>query len=123
MRCCHFARSSLLIFVFRSVYGILNSSGVRFKADLAAKFDLSSPLTPMWLGIQHIIIYLQCDNDSSLCNSLIINGFSSFLLLSDCKNEIEAENLTNFLCFLFESLVYWTGFGCEDESFHLKSFF
>ena len=30
--------------------------GVRSKTDLAAESALSFPLTPMWLGIQHIII-------------------------------------------------------------------
>ena len=69
---------------FRSINGILNLSGVRSKADMATDSALSFPLTPMWLGIQHIIISLQLDIKSILLNSLIIKGFSSFVLLNDC---------------------------------------
>ena len=54
--CCHFVWRNLLIVGFRSVYGILDLLGVRSKADLAAESALSFPLTPMWLGVQHIII-------------------------------------------------------------------
>ena len=53
---------------FRSVYGILNLLGVRSKADLAAESVLSFPLTPMWLGIQHMIISLLFDIESNLHN-------------------------------------------------------
>ena len=35
--CCHFVWKNLLIVGFRSVYGILDLSGVRSKADLAAE--------------------------------------------------------------------------------------
>ena len=51
---CHFVWRSLLTLGFRSVYGILNLSGVKSKAGLGAKSVLSFPLTPMWFGIQHI---------------------------------------------------------------------
>ena len=60
---------------FRSVYGILDLSGVRSKADLAAKIALSFHLTPMWLGVQHIIISFLFDIKSNLLNSLMIRGF------------------------------------------------
>ena len=79
-RCCHFVWRNLLILDFRSVYGILNLSGVRSKGDLAAKSALSFPLSPMWLGIPHIIISLLYDIESSLLNSLIIWGFPSFFI-------------------------------------------
>ena len=71
----------LLILGFSSVCGILKLSGVRSKANWA----LSFLLTPIWLGIQHIIISLQFDIESSLLNSF--RGFSSLLLLNDCKTE------------------------------------
>ena len=51
-----FMRRNLLIVSFRSVYGILDLSGVRYKTDLPAKSALSFPLTSMWLRVQHIII-------------------------------------------------------------------
>ena len=78
--CCHFLWRNLLILGFRSVYWILNLSGVSSKADLTAKSALSFPLIPMWLGIQHIIISLLFDIESNLLNSLIIRGFSSFFI-------------------------------------------
>ena len=53
--CCHFVWRNLSIVGFMSVYGILDLSGVRFKADLAAESALSFPLTPMWLGVQQIL--------------------------------------------------------------------
>ena len=57
LHCCYyFVWRNLLIVGFRSVYGILDLLGVRSKTDLAAESALSFPLTPMWLGIQHIII-------------------------------------------------------------------
>ena len=43
--CCHFVWRNLLIVGFRSVYGILDLSGVRSKANLAAESALSLPLT------------------------------------------------------------------------------
>ena len=57
-RCCHFVWKNLLIVGFKSVYGMEITSGLRPKADLAAESALSFPLTPMWLGIQHKIIFL-----------------------------------------------------------------
>ena len=50
-RCCHFVRKNLLIWDFKSVYGMEILSGLRSKADLATESALSFPLTPMWLGI------------------------------------------------------------------------
>ena len=68
-------RRNLLIVGFRSVYGILDLSGVRSKADLAAESALSFPLTPMWFGVQHIIISFLFDIESNLLNNLMIRGF------------------------------------------------
>ena len=59
---------------------------------------LSFPLTPMWLGIQHKIIFLWLDIESSLLSSLTINGFSSFLFFSDVNTESESENMIYLLC-------------------------
>ena len=67
------------------------------KADLVAESALSFPLTPMWLGIQRIIIFLWLDIASSLLSSLTINAFSSFLFISDVNTESESENLINLL--------------------------
>ena len=101
--CCHFVWRNLLIVGFRSVYGNLDLLGVRSKADLAAESALSFPLTPMWLGIQHIISFL-FDIESNLLNSLMIRGFWNFLFLNDSKTESESENI-NFLCLLFEIML------------------
>ena len=76
--CCHFVWRKWLIVCFKSVYGMKRTSGLRSKADLTAESALSFPLTPMWLGIQHKIIFLWLDIESSLLSSLTINGFSSF---------------------------------------------
>ena len=57
------------------MYGILDLSGFRSKADLAAESALSFPLTPMWLGVQHIIISFPIDIESNLLNSVMIRGF------------------------------------------------
>ena len=59
--------------------------GVRSKADLAPESALSFSPTPMWLGIQHIIISLLFDIESNLLNGLMIRGFSIFLFLNDSK--------------------------------------
>ena len=53
---------------------------VRSKADFAAESALSFPLTIMWLGIQHIIISLRLDIESSLLNILIIRRFTSLFV-------------------------------------------
>ena len=95
--CCHFVWRNLLIVGFRSVYGILDLSGVRSKADLAAESALSIPLIPMWLGVQHIIISFLFDIESNLLNSLMIRGFWNFLFLNDSKIECESENIINFV--------------------------
>ena len=73
--CYHFVTKNLFICDFKSVYGMLVLSGLRSKADFAAESALSLPLTPMWFGIQHIIISLWLDIESSLFSSLIINVF------------------------------------------------
>ena len=103
--CCHFVWRNLLIVGFRSVYGMLDLSGVRSKADLSAESALSFPLTPMWLGVKHIIISFLFDTESNLLNSLMIRGFWSFLFLNDSKTENESENIINFLCLLFEMML------------------
>ena len=90
--CCHFVWRNLLIVGFRSVYGILDLLGVRSKVDLAAESALSFPFTPMWLGVQHIIISFLFDIESNLLNSLMIRGFWNFLFLNDSKIESESEN-------------------------------
>ena len=92
---------------FRSVNGILNLSGVRSKADFTAESALSFPLTPMWIGILHIIIFffLLFDIECSLLGSLIIRWISSFLLLNDSKTESESENMINFISLLFEMML------------------
>ena len=102
--CCHFVWRNLLIVVFRSVNGILDLSGVRSMADLAAESALSFPLTPMWLGVQHIIVSFLFDIESNLLNSLMIRGFWNFLFLNDSKIESESEDIINFLCLLFEMM-------------------
>ena len=83
--CCHFVWRNLLIVGFRSVYGILDLSGVRSKADLAAKSALSFPLTPMWLGVQHIIISFLFDIESNLTqqfNDKRVLKFFYFLMIA-----------------------------------------
>ena len=67
--CCHFVTKNLLICGFKSVYGMLVLSRLKSKADFAVKSALSLPLTPMWLGIQHMIISLWLDIESSLFSS------------------------------------------------------
>ena len=99
-RCCHFVWRNLLIVGFRSVNWILDLSGVRSKADLAIESALPFSLTPMWLGIQHIIISFL-----NLHNSSMIRGFWIFLFLNDSKTESESENSINFLCLLFEMML------------------
>ena len=69
-RCCHFLWRNLLIIGFKSVYGMEITLGLRSKADLAAESAFSFPLTPTWLGIQHKIIFLSLDIESSLLSSL-----------------------------------------------------
>ena len=96
--CCHFVWRNSLIVGFR----ILDLSGVRSKADLAA---LSFPLTPMWLGVQHIIISFLFDIESNLLDTLMIRGFWNLLFLNDSKTESESENIINFLCLLFEMML------------------
>ena len=96
-RCCHFVWRNLLIVSFKSVYVMERTSGLRSKADLAAESVLSFPFTLMWLGIQHKIIFLWLDIESSLLSSLTINEFSSFLFFSDVKTESESENIINLL--------------------------
>ena len=79
--------------------------GLISKADLAAESALLFLLTPMWLGIQHIIISLWLDIESHLLSSLTINGFSSFLFLSDVNTESESANMINLLRLFSEMMV------------------
>ena len=100
-----FCLRNLLIVGFKSVYGTERTSRLRCGADLAAKSALSFPLTLMWLGIQHKIIFLWLDSESSLVSSLTINGFSSFLFFSDVKTESESENIIHLLCLSLEMML------------------
>ena len=102
--CCHFVTKNLFICGFNSVYGMLVLSGLRSKADFADESALSLPLTPMWLGIQHMIISLWLDIESSLFSSLIINGFSSILFFNDVNTECESENMI-YLLYLFFDII------------------
>ena len=102
--CCHFVTKNLFICGFKSVYKMLVSSGLRSKAYFAAESALSLPLTPMWLGIQHLIISLWLDIESSLFSSLIINGFSSILFFNDVNTESESENMI-YLLYLFFDII------------------
>ena len=104
-RCCYFVWSNSSIVGSRSVYGILDLSGVRSKADLAAESAPSFPLTPICLGVQHIIISFLFDIESNLLNSLMIRRFWNFLFLNDIKTKSESENNINFLCLLFEMML------------------
>ena len=97
-RWCHFLLWNLLIIGFKSVYGMEITLRLRSKADLAAESALSFPLTSMWLGIQHKIIFLWLDIKSSLLSSLKINGSASFLFSSDVDTESESENMIDLLC-------------------------
>ena len=90
---------------FGSVYRIRDLSSVRSKADLAVESARLFPLTPMWLGIQHIIISFLFDIVSNLLNSLMIRGFSNVLFPNDSKTESESENIINFLYLLFEMML------------------
>ena len=72
---------------------------------MGAESALSFPLTPMWLGVQHIIISFLFDIESNLFNSLMIRGFWNFLFLNDSKTESESENIINFLCLLKQSRI------------------
>ena len=101
----HFVWRNLLIVGFKSVYGMEILSGLRSKANLAAESALSFPLTPIWFGIQCIIISLWLDIESSLLSSLTINGFSSFLFLSDVNTESKSENMINLLCLFLEMML------------------
>ena len=104
-RCCYFVWRNLLILGFKSVYRILNLSGAKSKADLTAESALSFPLTPTWLGIRDIMISLQFNTELSLFYSLMIQRFSSFLLLDDSRTESEPENMITFLCLFFEMIL------------------
>ena len=55
--------------------------------------DLKLIFPAEWLGIQHMIISLWLDIESSEFSSLIINVFSSILFFNDVNTEIESENM------------------------------
>ena len=61
--------------------------GSDLKLIFPAESALSLPLTPMWPGIQHMIISLWLDIESSLFSSLIINEFLSILFFNDVNME------------------------------------
>ena len=124
--------SSLLSFFvkeftdYRFQIGIWNGENLdwlRSDADLAAESALSFPLTPMWLGIQHKIIFLRLDIESSLLSSLTIYGFSSYLFSSDVNTESESENMINFLCLSLEIMFLYYSLRSQiivNHSFLLK---
>ena len=91
--CCHFVWRNVLIVGFRSVYGILHLSGGRSKVDLVAESTLSFPLTPMWFGVQLIIISFLFDIESNLLNSLMIRGFWIFYFLIIAKQRVSLKIL------------------------------
>ena len=99
-----FCNKEPIYLCFKSVYGMLVLSGLRSKADFAAESALSLPLTPMWLGIQDMIISLWLDIEFSLFSSLIINGFSSILFFNDVNTENESENV-KYLLYLFFDII------------------
>ena len=124
---------NVLIFCSKSVYGILNSLVARSKAKLDAESTFSFLFTPMWLCIQHQIISFQFDIDSTLLNSLIINGSQVLYYLMIVRPKASMRILKRFLCLFFEmisrwyrndieSLFYCTGFYCEGKSFRWRSF-
>ena len=102
--CCHFVRKKLFIRGYKSVYGMLVLSELRSKTDFAAESGLSLPLTPIWLGIQHMIITLWLDIESSLFSSLIINGVSSILFFNVINTESESEIMV-YLLYLFFDII------------------
>ena len=63
---------------------IQNGDMVGAQINLAVESALSFLLTPMWLGIQPIIISLWLDIECRLLSSLTINGFSRFFLFQWC---------------------------------------
>ena len=71
-RCRHFVWRNLLIVGFKSIYGMERNSEFSYKADLATESDFSFALSPMWLGIQHKIIFLWLDIESSLLRIFLI---------------------------------------------------
>ena len=81
---CHFVWRNLLIVGFRSVYGILDLSGVRSKADLTAESTLSFPLTPMMLAVQHYTGNSFFEN--TICRYCLIHLSSVFRI--ECFGEI-----------------------------------
>ena len=92
LHCCwHFVWRNLLIVGFRSVYGVLDLSGVRSMADLATESALSFPLTPMWLGAQNIIISFLFDLESNLLNGLRIRGFWDFSFLMIARQRVSLK--------------------------------
>ena len=96
--CCHFVWRNLLIVGFRSVYGILDLSGVRSKADWAVESALSFPLTAVltiyWsfaiffctlrYHVTHavqVVVRTRCSwLYSELVHRLIVFCFSAFLI-------------------------------------------
>ena len=84
---------------FGNIVSIWNLEFIRGhlpKADLAAKYALSFPLTPMWLRIQPIRISLQFDIDSSLLKQFNDKRVLQFFLFNDSKTENKSENMINF---------------------------
>ena len=63
------------------------------------------PFTSMWLGMQHIRIFLELNIEFNLFKSLMIWGSSSFLFLCDSKTESKSENMIKLLCLLSEIIL------------------
>ena len=120
--CCHFVTKKL--FVVSSQYMECQyCPGSDLRLIL---LPLSLPLTPMWLGIQHMIISLWLDIESSLFSSLVINGFLSTLFFNDANMESESENdifAIFVLWYYIKSKVNGTDFCCKNGAFLWKAFF
>ena len=59
----------------------------------------------MWIRVKHVIISFLFYIESNLLNSLMIRGFCNFLFLNDSKTESESENIIDFLCLLFKTML------------------
>ena len=82
------------------------------------RYCRGSNLRPIWLLSQlfcflslqcglgfNTIISLWLNIESSLLSSLTLNGFSSFLFLSDVNTESKSENMIDLLCLFLEMML------------------
>ena len=104
---CHFLWINLYISGFKSIHGILNLSGTKSRAHLAAESTLSLSLTPTWLGIQHMRISLELDMESNHFSSLKIKKYSSFLKIffNDIKTQSRVWGYNKFFVVAFRDDV------------------